>query len=275
MTAPPAGVVIAAGGLGTRVTGWTPFLPKEFRPVAGRPGLAHVLEETAVLGAERAVVVHHPYYAPLITWVRQAFAPGALARYQEVARQPVGPRPPAEMIRVDFIPQHGPYSDITSALNGSEHLGTADICLVYSDNVDPTHGALSALAAASTPGTPAVLAAPFDLRAASSHGVIVCSGTGPVRTMTALVEKPGPARAAQLAREHGPDALRLLQGRLRLTPDLLHHLTAAARRTAAEPKLSLALAAYARRRRVDVVTNAEHPLTDLGSGFLPGEAFRL
>lgn len=161
MTAQPVGVVIAAGGLGTRVGGWSPFLPKEFRPVGGRPGLVHVLEEAAALGTGRAVVVHHPYYAPLMSWTRQVLAPGALARYQELAQQPVSARPPAEGLRVDFIAQRGRYADITSALNGSEHLRSGDICLAFCDNVDVGHTALSELIAAAAPRTPAVLAAPF------------------------------------------------------------------------------------------------------------------
>ncbi|MFF1834175.1 hypothetical protein ACFVXE_08210 [Streptomyces sp. NPDC058231] len=264
MNAQLAGVVIAAGGLGTRVGGWSAVLPKEFRPVQGRPGLVHVLEETAALGAERAVVVHHPYYTPLIDWTRQVFAPGALARYQELARQPLSPRPPSEALQVDFIAQRGRYADVTSALNGAEHLGSGDVCLAFADNVDPSHTALSELITATAPGIPAILASPFDIQAASSHGVIVCSGAGPVRTMAGLVEKPDPAHAAQLAADHGPDNLRLLQGRVRLTPELLNYLAAAMRRTATEPKLSLALAAYARHNRVDIVTN-RRPVIDLGA----------
>ncbi|WP_159046541.1 sugar phosphate nucleotidyltransferase [Streptomyces sp. XY413] len=264
MTAQPAtAVVIAAGGLGTRVAGWSPFLPKEFRPVGGRPGLLHVLE-SAASGAPRAVVVHHPYYAPLIDWTSQVVAPGALARYQELAQQPVGRRPSTEALRVDFIAQHGPYADVTSAFNGAEHLRTGDICLAFADNVDPSHTALSQLVAAASPGTAAVLAGPFDLDAAVSHGVIICAGAGPLRTMASLVEKPSRAHAAQLAADHGPDNLRLLQGRVRLTPRLLRHLSQAARRTAAEPKLSLALAAYARHHPVEVVTNTR-PVIDLGT----------
>ncbi|GAA2138467.1 hypothetical protein GCM10009760_19820 [Kitasatospora kazusensis] len=269
----PTGVVIAAGGLGTRVAGWSPFLPKELRPIGGRPGLLHVLEETAATGAEHAVVVHHPYYAPLIDWTRQAVAPGALARYQELARQPVSGQPPTERMRVDFIAQHGRYADITSALNGAEHLRTGDICLVFADNVDPAHAALSHLITAASPRTPAILAAPFNVHAAASHGVIICTGTGPVRTMARLVEKPDPAHAAQLAADHGPDNLRLLLGRMRLTPGLLHYLSAVARHTVAEPRLSLALAAYARRHRVDVITN-DRPMVDLGAPE-PWEADRL
>lgn len=260
---PATAVVIAAGGLGTRVAGWSPFLPKEFRPVGGRPGLLHVLEESAATGAVRAVVVHHPYYAPLINWTSQVVAPGALARYQELAQQPIG-HSPTEGLKVDFVAQHGRYADITSALNGADHLRTGDVCLAFADNVDPSHTALSRLTSTASPDTAAVLAGPFNIEAAASHGVIICTGTGPIRTMAALVEKPDPVHAAQLAADHGTDNLRLLQGRVRLTPPLLQHLLEAARITAAEPKLSLAVAEYARHHRVEVVTN-NIPMVDLGA----------
>ncbi|MFD8915547.1 hypothetical protein [Streptomyces sp. NPDC059575] len=134
----------------------------------------------------------------------------------------------------------------------------------FSDNVDPRHTALSDLVGTAGPHTPAVLAGPFDIRSAPSHGVIVCTGTGPVRTMAALVEKPDPPHARQLADDHGPDNLRLLLGRVRLTPGLLHHMSATAHRTATEPRLSLALAAYARHHRVDIVT-VHTPMVDLGA----------
>ncbi|MFE0545235.1 hypothetical protein [Streptomyces sp. NPDC058891] len=263
MTTKPVGVVIAAGGLGTRVSGWSPFLPKEFRPVGGRPGLVHVLDEAAATEAGRAVVVHHPYYTPFVDWTRQVLAPGALSRYEELAKQPVAS--PTERLRVDFIAQQGRYADITSALNGSQHLRSGNVCLLFSDNVDPSHSALSDLIAAASPHTPAVLASPFDVQSASSHGVVICAGTGPLRTMAGLVEKPDPVHARQLENEHGPDNLRLLLGRVCLTPGLLHYLSASSRRTATEPRLSLALAAYARRHRVDVVTKSGSRMIDLGA----------
>jgi UTP-glucose-1-phosphate uridylyltransferase len=43
-------LVVAAGDLGTRVHAWTRFIPKEFHPVAGRPGITLLLEEIAGLG---------------------------------------------------------------------------------------------------------------------------------------------------------------------------------------------------------------------------------
>ncbi|AVH55635.1 MULTISPECIES: sugar phosphate nucleotidyltransferase [Streptomyces] len=258
-----APVVIAAGGLGTRVGGWSQYLPKELRPVRGRPGLAHIVDEAGATGAERAVVVHHPYYTPLVPWTRRVLAPGALARYQLLARQPVEEPRPADRVRVGFIPQRGRYADVTSVLEGAEHVRSGDVYVVFADNVDATHTALPLLASATTPGVPAVLGTPFDVEAASCYGVIVCAGTGPVQTMVGLIEKPSPPEAARLMEQHGSGALRLLQGRMRITPDLLGYLDTAARCSAAEPKLSLAVAAYARAHRVHVVTTTQ-PMIDLG-----------
>src|SRR5262249_54033838 len=159
-------------------------------------------------------------------WARQTLAPGALARYQELAQQPIRLPSPTEDLRVDWIAQRGRYADITSALNGSRHLRSADVCLLFSDTVDPGHTALSELLNAAAPHPPAVLASPFDIQSATSHGVIICTGTGPVRTMAALVEKPDPLHAQQLAADHGPGNLRLLLGRVCLTPGLLHYMSA-------------------------------------------------
>ncbi|MFI5986875.1 hypothetical protein ACIBEA_39185 [Streptomyces sp. NPDC051555] len=102
---PTTAVAIAARGLGTRVAGWSPFLPKESRPVGGRPDLMHVPEESAAVGAARAVAVHHPYYALLSDWASRVVAPGALA--QELVQQPIGQQPLAGALRAGFIGQQG------------------------------------------------------------------------------------------------------------------------------------------------------------------------
>jgi hypothetical protein len=57
----PALVVVAAGGLGTRVHPWARFIPKEFYPVVGRPGITLLLDEIVGLGPARVVIVYHPY----------------------------------------------------------------------------------------------------------------------------------------------------------------------------------------------------------------------
>ena len=55
-------VVVAAGGLGTRVHDWARFHPREFYPVGGRPGITRLLEEIADLGPVRPAIIYHPYY---------------------------------------------------------------------------------------------------------------------------------------------------------------------------------------------------------------------
>jgi NDP-sugar pyrophosphorylase family protein len=71
---PVARVIIAAAGLGTRVSAWSRYLPKEFYPVAGRPGIAHLLDEIAALAPAEAVIVYHPYYEPFAAWARTALS---------------------------------------------------------------------------------------------------------------------------------------------------------------------------------------------------------
>jgi molybdopterin-guanine dinucleotide biosynthesis protein A len=71
----PALVVVTAGGLGTRVHPWARFIPKEFYPAAGRPGIALLLEEIASLGSARVVIVYHPYYEQFAAWARQVLEP--------------------------------------------------------------------------------------------------------------------------------------------------------------------------------------------------------
>ncbi|MCX5395585.1 NTP transferase domain-containing protein [Streptomyces sp. NBC_00102] len=251
-------VIIAAGGLGSRVAGWSRYFPKEFRPVNGRPGLTHVLDEAATARAGRVVVVHHPYYNPLIEWARHVLAPGAQSHYNDLVREP-NERP--ALPAVEFVAQHGPYADITSVLNGAEHLGTdSDLLLAFADNVDTTHEALSELAS-TTSGEPAVLAAPFSRSAASSHGVIICDSAG---HMVTLVEKPGPEAVIALLHDHGRDSLRLLLGRARLTGDLVRFLATTPADPETEPKLSLALASYARNRPIKVITTT-NTMIDLGT----------
>jgi UDPglucose 6-dehydrogenase len=253
-------VVVAAGGLGTRVSNWSAFLPKELRPVDGRPAIVHALEEAAAAGAGRAVVVHHPYYTPLMTWLSHVIAPTTLGEYQRLTEQ--DPRLDLAALDVAFIPQTGRYADVTSALNGASHLGTGHIAVLFADNVDPSHAALDLLTAAAVPGHPAVLARPFDLGLAPTHGVIVCPEGDRQPTMEHLVEKPTPEAAAELADRFGPDRLRLLLGRLLLTPDVLTYLEHSSGGPG-EPKLSLALAAYARTAPVHVITTTAN-IVDVG-----------
>lgn len=93
-----ARVVVCAGGLGTRTASWSRYIPKEFYPVGGRPGIVHLLEEIAQLAPAEVVIVCHPYYRMFTAWARTALSQQAHDRYARQARlrprvtQPLGSR---------------------------------------------------------------------------------------------------------------------------------------------------------------------------------------
>jgi UTP-glucose-1-phosphate uridylyltransferase len=264
-----AQVVVAAGGLGTRVANWSRFLPKEFYPVDGAPGIVHLLTEIAALGPARVVIVYHPYYEPFIRWAKRALRPSGRAQYQALARQPITTRHAVEDLDLKFVRQHGPYADVTSILNGAARLPPGDLFVAFADNLYPNAVPLLDLA---TAATTAVLARPFDIADAANRGVIVCSNADGQTTMAALVEKPTNAQARLLADQHGADNLRLLEGRARLTADFVAYLkTTSFAPTLSEPKLSLALASYSRHHRV-AVTTITGPAIDLGGTDRPAPA---
>jgi UTP-glucose-1-phosphate uridylyltransferase len=253
-------VVVAAGGLGTRVAGWARIVPKEFAPHQGLPGIVHLLAEISALAPARVVIVYHPYYEAFYTWARKILTPRGLARYDRAAGRPTPDTPVLDGLDLVFVRQHGRYADVTSVLNAAAVLRRAPLHLVFADNLYPGHHLPGGLGQAGTPG---VLARPFCLDEAVRRGVIICAGDG--LQMRALVEKPTRAQAQDLADEHGPQNLRLLEGRAWLTPAFIDHLKISTFTVRiGEAKLSLALAGYARDHQVDVVTTTSDVI-DLGA----------
>jgi UTP-glucose-1-phosphate uridylyltransferase len=271
----PHQVLIAAGGLGTRVASWSRYLPKEYYPVDGRPGITHVLDEVAQLGPAHAVIVYHPYYRPFALWAHQTLAGGGDSGYMRAAGFPddVPATPPG--LRVDLIPQHGPYGDLTSVLNAADHFAHAraarPLYVAFSDKLFSTTNPVIALSEAPHPGV-AIYAHPYRPEAAGARGVIVTERSGSCRVMTGLVEKPDRAQAQQLEQQHGVNNLFLFEGRARLTTEFIdyarrYHMPG---RGHAEPKLALAIGAFARRHAVAVVPGQGQAI-DLGQ---PGDAPR-
>ena len=270
----PALVVVAAGGLGTRVHPWTQFIPKEFYPVGGQPGIIRLLGEIARLGPARVAVVYHPYYEQFAAWAAQVLGRGDHARYASAAGMPVPPAVPAGMT-VEFIPQLGPYGDITSVLNGADSL-TAEggLYVAFADNLYPDANPLPLLRD-SCPGDVAVLASRYRRALASSRGILITrpGPEGTQRRVLALAEKPGLAEAIALEDAHGTANLLMLEGRARLTGTFIEF--ARAREDADprnEPKLAFAISAYAREHSVFAVP-CEGEIIDLGaSQALPRQA---
>jgi UTP-glucose-1-phosphate uridylyltransferase len=263
----PALVVIAAGGLGTRVHGWARFIPKEFYPVAGRPGLMLLLDEIAGLGPARVVIVYHPYYEQFAEWGRQVLSRDGHARYSRVASIQVPAAVPQGMT-VSFIPQHGPYGDLTSVFNGADCLAARDsLYVAFADNL--YHGPFPLPMLRDASGAEVtVLASRYRPALAGSRGILITSPgpfPGEGRRVQALVEKPSPAQARALEETHGPGSLLMLEGRAQLTGRFLEF--ARSRQHAvpgAEPKLALAIGAYAREHPV-VAVPAGGGVIDLGA----------
>jgi UTP-glucose-1-phosphate uridylyltransferase len=261
----PALVVVAAGGLGTRVHPWARFIPKEFYPVAGRPGIAVLLEEIAALGPARVVIVYHPYYEQFAAWARQVLSRHDHARYRDAAGTSVPAAVPPGLA-VTLIPQHGPYGDLTSVLNGASYLAAGDgLYVAFADNLYPGPAPLPRLRDA-CPRDVAVLGSSYRRALAGSRGILITrpgSAGGPRRVM-ALAEKPGPAEAIGLEEAHGPGNLLMLEGRARLTARFLEF--ARSRPGAgpgSEPRLALAIGDYAREHLVMAVP-AAGDVIDLG-----------
>lgn len=252
----PALVVVAAGGLGTRVHQWARFIPKEFYPVDGRPGIIRLLEEVAGLGPARVAIVYHPYYEQFAAWARQVLSHHDHARYRDAAGTPV-PVAVLPELTVSLIPQHGPYGDLTSVLNGAGYLAArGSLNVAFADNLYTGPGPLPLLRDASPAGV-SVLASRYRRALASSRGILITKpGPSPhaPRRVRALVEKPGLAQAIELEDAHGTGNLLMLEGRARLTARFLDF--ARARQHAvggAEPRLALAIGAYARDHPVAAV----------------------
>ena len=255
-------VVVCAGGLGTRIASWARYIPKEFYPVDGRPAIVHLLEEIAALGRAEAVIVCHPYYDAFTSWARAALSQDGHDSYHHAARLPAAALPLAALT-VSFITQDGPYADITSVLNGARYLGPhEDLYVAFADNLYRGENPLLTLQA-TPPGCPAVLARPYQPELAASRGVIAARRHQGRLLMLDLAEKPAPDAARALEQQYGTRNLLLLEGRARLTTGFIRFAPGYQTPAGTEPKLALAIAAYARTHPVVVTTTSSHVI-DLG-----------
>ena len=210
------------------------------------------------------MIVYHPYYEA----VRRLGAAGT-ERARPGALCPAGPDgasgtvlPPG--LTISFVPQRGPYADLTSVVNGADHLGSpAEVYVVFADNLYRGRNPLLDLRGTAH-GQVAVLASTYRPELAASHGVIAATGKPGQRLMIGLAEKPGPARTYELERRYGRGNLFLLEGRARLTAAFADFARTRISLASTEAKLALTLAEYAVSHPVRIAeTSAE--VTDLGA----------
>jgi UTP-glucose-1-phosphate uridylyltransferase len=250
------------GRAGHRIAGWSRYIPKEFYPVGGRPGIAHLLDEIARSGPADVVIVCHPYYAAFTAWARTALSHDGHDRYTRAARL-TPPATDAGGLAVSFITQRGSYADLSSVLNGAGHLAArGDFYVAFAGNLCPGASPLTALREAA-PGQPAVLCRAYQRELAATHGVLAVTSDHGELLVQELAEKPGPAAVTRLERRYGTSRL-LLEGRARLTAGFIGFARGYHPPAGTEPKLALALAAYASAHPVTVITIAGQVI-DLGS----------
>ena len=80
--------IVLAGGLGTRLRGVVPDLPKPMAPVAGRPFLAWILSQLVAAGFERAVLAVGYRHEDIRDYFGHAF--DSLALHYAVEDRPLG-----------------------------------------------------------------------------------------------------------------------------------------------------------------------------------------
>ena len=259
----PAQVIVAAGGLGTRVHGWAQFIPKEFYPVGGRPGITRLLDEISALGPARVAIIYHPYYEQFAAWGREVLGPDGHARYSRVAGVDVAAAVPAGTT-VSLIPQHGPYGDLTSVFNGADRLAAGnEVYIAFADNLYSGPAPLPLLGTAPSADV-SVLASRYQPELAGSRGILITRPGEPPQVQ-GLVEKPDPAQAAELEDAFGRGNLMMLEGRAKVTAKFLDFArTRYHSGSGNEPKLALAIDAYAREHRV-VAVPAPGQVIDLGA----------
>jgi UTP--glucose-1-phosphate uridylyltransferase len=143
MTAPLRRAVIPAAGLGTRMRGVDPLQPKELLPVAGRPLLLHALEEAALAGCEKAVVVIRPGKEDLRRLVED---PGFVRREYPAAAGDLARI--LARLEVCFAYQELPRGECDAILAARDVLEGEPFAVAYPDNLPRPPGALAAACAA-------------------------------------------------------------------------------------------------------------------------------
>ena len=189
---------------------------------------------------------------------------GPLAAYQRAALLPRTDLPLSEQLDLTFIPQRGRYADVTSVLNGADHLrAVGDVFVAFADNLNPHHKPPLALAAVAA-GQTAVLVRPYRRAEAGHRGVVISGRDGAELVLTDLIEKPSPERARKLEDQHGKSNLWLLEGRARLTRAFVDQLRHAPTDPGTEPKLSLAIRRHATSSGPVRLVITHSAVTDLG-----------
>lgn len=259
-------IIIAAGGLGTRIDGWSSIIPKEFLPYHDRPTILHLLSEAALLSDGNIYYVYHPYYESFIQWVQKCIVDGHIGNYAAHLRsvgKDVSHNFEQLKHKIRFIPEHGTYSDISSLLSCRDALSSDSFYLLFGDNLYPKYQYVRDIKNTSSGGV-SILGSVYDEAVASKKGILITELHKGERRLVDLVEKPGSTLAKELAKKHGADSLFFLEGRFKLNHDFINSINIHQCLHNGEPKLAYALRNYAKTQSVKVHV-CQEPVIDIGS----------
>lgn len=245
----PKQAVIAAGGLGTRQKRWSAFAPKEFMSYQNRPGVLYLIEELADAGIEEILYVYNPYYTGFIEWFRKVLE--SEAQDYKIAVERINKPTPLNLIdtkelEIKFIPETGPYSDMSSIFSCINLIDADNFILAFADNisvnssVNPTQLLLE-----NDAGANVALGSALDLNCVEKMGVIITDISKSTPRITAIHEKPNIKAAETItANADSNEDFFMLEGRFKLSRRFVESISLDASIIGDEPKLSKAIHEY-------------------------------
>jgi UTP--glucose-1-phosphate uridylyltransferase len=140
---PPTRLIIPAAGLGTRMKGVNPSLPKEMLPVGGKPAIQYALEEGLDAGMDRIVIIIREEKEIIRTYVESARLRRDLPPERAAALEALKSR-----AGITFLYQRSPLGECDAILLARDAAAEGSVAIIYPDNIYlPAPGVLRALLA--------------------------------------------------------------------------------------------------------------------------------
>ncbi len=255
-------VVIAAGGLGTRVSQWSQILPKELLPVDGVPGIIHLIKEASTLNPGTIYVVYHPHYEQLIRWVKDCVNTNS-SQYHAFTKtlgKNTTPLLGDSHLQIEFVPETGIYCDLSSLLTVNNLLKTDNFFMFFADNI---YIGPSPLSTALKPSQVCVSGKTYSRNLVQNYGVAITELVDGNHLIRDIVEKPTEDEAKKLELLYGPENLFMIAGRFKFNRKFLESIDIDKCKVGAEPKISLAVRNYALINPVQIIVSDSN-FFDLG-----------
>lgn len=261
--------IIAAGGLGSRMKTWSSFIPKEFLPLNHRPGIFYLLEELIRLQVQgRIVYVYNPYYEPFYKWVEELIVNKRIFEYNKLIKKIDSD---IEFLldklpfSIEFIPEDGPYSDLSSIITCKEYIHNDNNYIIYADNVYINESPLKDLMEVAESESCLVGKQIDKIEDSRLYGVVKMSKNSGAKTCDVLMlkEKPSHQELQTMMNENNFIDFAFNQSRFKLTQHFIDNINLKECMYNNEPKLSVAIDNYVKKYSMKaIITNIK--FNDLG-----------